>query len=235
MERGGRLIVHIALRAASILGRAGGYRGSSGRFRGRVPLPLEPGAIETRSKFEGQRPASIPAWGNAPYAYTEETVTWTTKRLRPSFPNSVWERAFGRNSVSHGGCVRGPRAAPACGPPRLGNRVPLPSAFPNGVWERGPCKGVVQVTVSLVPRYMPMGRCPRLGWMRAFGPQIWTSFQSHPLEPERHIRHESPATRGIVDRGWPAAKKEHSYNFHNFPLARKSLPPYHARHRNLQP
>ena len=32
--------------------------------------------------------------------------------LRASFPNSVWERTFGRNSVSRGGGVRGRERAP---------------------------------------------------------------------------------------------------------------------------
>ena len=30
-----------------------------------------------------------------------------------------------------------------------------------------------------------LGRCPRLGWMRAVGPKIWTLFQSHPVATAR--------------------------------------------------
>ncbi len=81
---------------------------------------------------------------------SEETAVWPAKR--PSFPNFVWERTCGRNSVSRGGRVcwrergtarrggggdkRG-KVGGRAGHRRLGNGVPLPSAFPNGVWERG--------------------------------------------------------------------------------------------------
>ena len=59
----------------------------------------------------------------------------------PSFPNSVWERNNGRNSVSRGAePLRGgaPRPPTRRTPHSTGNRVAPNSALPNRVWERAP-------------------------------------------------------------------------------------------------
>ena len=67
-----------------------------------------------------------------------------------AFPSSIWERPCGQNFIfaarpptsllpsvsSVDGLSAGGSGSPARRHPRLGNRISLPRAFPNGVWER---------------------------------------------------------------------------------------------------